>query len=223
MALLLAMLGQTVGWPVPEGGAGEAHRRAGPAAGVARWGRCAAPPRSSASTPARIGSAAYVSPTGARVTASTVIADVLATALYGGLVPASEALPTRTVRSLRRFALPPRHGQGRLGAVRSGAVGGDIVGAPGRCTSPTAWTRCQHRMLQIGDGVVPEQPFLLVGQMTTTDPTRSPTGTESMWAYTHVPHGVAWEARRAGALRGPDGVAHRGPRAGVRGERAPAG
>jgi phytoene dehydrogenase-like protein len=34
---------------------------------------------------------------------------------------------------------------------------------------------------------VPDKPFLLVGQMTTTDPTRSPAGTESAWAYTHVP------------------------------------
>jgi phytoene dehydrogenase-like protein len=28
--------------------------------------------------------------------------------------------------------------------------------------------------------------------MTTTDPTRSPAGTESAWAYTHVPHGIDW-------------------------------
>ena len=28
--------------------------------------------------------------------------------------------------------------------------------------------------------------------MTTTDPTRSPEGTESAWAYTHVPRGVDW-------------------------------
>lgn len=33
---------------------------------------------------------------------------------------------------------------------------------------------------------VPERPFVVLGQMTTTDPTRSPTGTESAWAYTHV-------------------------------------
>jgi phytoene dehydrogenase-like protein len=38
--------------------------------------------------------------------------------------------------------------------------------------------------------VVPARPFLLVGQMTTADPTRSPAGTESLWAYTHVPQVV---------------------------------
>ena len=36
---------------------------------------------------------------------------------------------------------------------------------------------------------VPAEPFLLFGQMTTADPSRSPAGTESAWAYTHVPRG----------------------------------
>jgi phytoene dehydrogenase-like protein len=30
---------------------------------------------------------------------------------------------------------------------------------------------------------------MLAGQMTTSDPSRSPAGTESLWAYTHVPQG----------------------------------
>ena len=34
---------------------------------------------------------------------------------------------------------------------------------------------------------MPRKPFVLFGQMTTADPTRSPTGTESAWAYTHIP------------------------------------
>ena len=34
---------------------------------------------------------------------------------------------------------------------------------------------------------MPDRPFLLTGQMTSSDPTRSPAGTESFWAYTHVP------------------------------------
>jgi phytoene dehydrogenase-like protein len=40
---------------------------------------------------------------------------------------------------------------------------------------------------QLAIGQIPANPFLLVGQMTTADPTRSPPGTESAWAYTHVP------------------------------------
>jgi phytoene dehydrogenase-like protein len=40
---------------------------------------------------------------------------------------------------------------------------------------------------------VPADPFLLLGQMTTADPGRSPEGTESVWAYTHLPHRDHWE------------------------------
>ena len=39
-------------------------------------------------------------------------------------------------------------------------------------------------------GKVPRNPFMLIGQMTTADATRSPSGTESMWAYTHLPRGT---------------------------------
>jgi phytoene dehydrogenase-like protein len=36
-------------------------------------------------------------------------------------------------------------------------------------------------------GRAPRRPFVLFGQMTTADPTRSPAGTESAWAYSHLP------------------------------------
>ena len=48
---------------------------------------------------------------------------------------------------------------------------------------------------------MPARPFLLAGQMTTTDPTRSPAGTESMWAYTHVPQHATDDAGEGG-IRG---------------------
>jgi phytoene dehydrogenase-like protein len=45
-------------------------------------------------------------------------------------------------------------------------------------------------------GRVPPKPFILLGQMTTADPTRSPPGTESAWAYTHVPRDLDWTPER---------------------------
>ena len=51
---------------------------------------------------------------------------------------------------------------------------------------------------QVAGGYVPADPFLLVGQMTTSDPTRSPAGTESLWAYTHVPQPDGRPTRDAG-------------------------
>jgi phytoene dehydrogenase-like protein len=47
---------------------------------------------------------------------------------------------------------------------------------------------------QLAMGRIPDRPFLLVGQMTTADPSRSPAGTESLWAYTHVPRQVRGDA-----------------------------
>ncbi len=37
---------------------------------------------------------------------------------------------------------------------------------------------------------LPASPFMLFGQMTTADASRSPAGTESAWAYTHLPRGI---------------------------------
>ncbi|MFG2833287.1 phytoene desaturase family protein, partial [Streptomyces sp. NPDC048434] len=52
---------------------------------------------------------------------------------------------------------------------------------------------------QIAMGEVPDRPFALFGQMSTADPSRSPVGTESAWAYTHVPQRVRSDA-------GADGI-----------------
>ena len=41
---------------------------------------------------------------------------------------------------------------------------------------------------------IPAHPFVLIGQMNTADPTRSPAGTETVWAYTHVPLCVRGDA-----------------------------
>ena len=48
---------------------------------------------------------------------------------------------------------------------------------------------------ELAIGRVPAGPFLLVGQMTTSDAGRSPPGTESAWAYTHVPATPTTDAR----------------------------
>ena len=140
MALLLAMLGQTVGWPVPQGGAGQLARCAGTTSRLAGWqaallGRG----RPHRGRPAP-GAGRMPDRRGANEPARTVVADVGASRLYGGLVRA-EDLPERTMRRMRRFGSTPR---------RSRSTGR----SPGRCrgraappysrarsTSPTAWRR----------------------------------------------------------------------------------
>jgi phytoene dehydrogenase-like protein len=51
---------------------------------------------------------------------------------------------------------------------------------------------------QLATAHVPRNPFVLVGQMTTADPTRSPPGTESAWAYAHVPTAIRGDAGEDG-------------------------
>ena len=55
-------------------------------------------------------------------------------------------------------------------------------------------TRTSSAAADIACGRLPRDPFLLIGQMTTSDPTRSPAGTESLWAYTSVPQEIRGDA-----------------------------
>jgi phytoene dehydrogenase-like protein len=62
--------------------------------------------------------------------------------------------------------------------------------APGTVHVSDSYEELVIGQAQLSTGHIPERPFLLVGQMTTADPTRSPEGTESLWAYPHVPQRV---------------------------------
>ncbi|MDE0137756.1 MAG: NAD(P)/FAD-dependent oxidoreductase [bacterium] len=48
----------------------------------------------------------------------------------------------------------------------------------------------------VADGVVPERPFVLVGQQSLFDPTRAPEGRHTAWVYTHVPLGNTEPVRK---------------------------
>jgi phytoene dehydrogenase-like protein len=115
-----------------------------------------------------------------------VLADVPAPALYQDLVGADH-LPPRLVEDLRGFRWD--HTTLKVDWALSGRVPWTAGPARGAGTL--------HLAADMGDLLafsaalaghrVPECPFLVAGQMTTTDPGRSPAGTESMWAYTHLP------------------------------------
>ncbi|MFC5064139.1 phytoene desaturase family protein [Actinomycetospora atypica] len=194
---LLTMLAQDVGFPVPEGGSG-ALTDALVARLHARGGRVESD-RPAARILVEHGRAVgVVDRAGGTVRAArAVLADVAAPILYREMV-GDEHLPARMRADLDRFqwdhavlkvdwalsgrmpwTAPEAHG---AGAVH---VGSDTRG-----------------LIDIGAdlaaGRVPEHPFLILGQLTTADPSRSPRGTESLWSYTRVPHD---------ALRDPDEVA----------------
>jgi len=186
--ILMTMLGQTVGFPVPEGGAGQLTaalvRRFEAAGGELRCGSevTRITTEYGAATGVELGD-------GERFHAPVVVADVVATRLFGDLVPTAE-LPARIAKGMRGFQLDP-------GTVKvDWALDGPIPWAsappsrPGTFHIADSAEQMIEALQQVASRTIPDQPFMLGGQMTTTDATRSPAGTESVWAYCHVPQEV---------------------------------
>ena len=200
MGILMTMLGQTVGFPVPEGGAGELA-----GAMARRFTSLGGELRTSmevTSIEVSSGRAVAVRTAGGERFAArrAVLADVLASRLYGGLVDV-EDLPGQTVKAMKRFQLDP--GTVKVDWALDAPVPWSTPPpyAPGTVHVGDSVTELAEASGQIAAGAVPAKPFLLVGQMTTSDPTRSPIGTEALWAYTHVPQRVGYDAGDDG-LRG---------------------
>ncbi|GAA2746353.1 NAD(P)/FAD-dependent oxidoreductase [Terrabacter aerolatus] len=192
MGLLLALLGQTVGFPVPRGGAGELTaalvRRLRSRGGELCVGERAEGIR------VHDGRAVAVRTASRELTGRrAVLADVSAPALYGGLVSWDE-LPTRLRRRMARFEWDPS--TVKVDWALDGPVPWE--GAPERSPGTVHIADSLDGLSlsggQVAAGLVPEHPFLLVGQMGVADPTRVPPGHEALWAYAHVPQRVRGDA-----------------------------
>lgn len=197
MGILMSMLAQTVGFPVPEGGAQELARALRDRL-LSKGGevRCST---EVTEVVVRDGRATGVrSSTGEAFAAGrAVIADVVAPHLYGKLVPWS-ALPARTTRAMGRFQLDPS--TVKVDWALDGPVPWQSppAEAPGTVHIGDSPEQISEALGQVAVGVIPARPFMLAGQMTTTDPSRSPAGTESLWAYTHVPQETKQDAADGG-------------------------
>lgn len=194
---LLSMLGQQYGFPVPEGGAGQLTaallRRLRRKGGELR---CGAAVRE---VVVRGGRAVGVRTSdGEQIDARrAVLADVPAPVLYGGLV-GWEHLPARLRDDIRRFQWD--YATFKLDwALRAPVpwTAAEVRGA-GTVHVSAGMDEMTEYTAHLAMGRVPARPFLLVGQMTTADPSRSPAGTESLWAYTHVPREVRGDAGEGG-------------------------
>jgi phytoene dehydrogenase-like protein len=196
---LMSMVGQAVGFPVPVGGAGmlttALARRLQRHGGAVRCGQ------EVRGVVVRSGRAVAVRTAGGEEVPArhAVLAAVPAPILYGNMLRPQD-LPDGVVGQLRRF-------QWDFSTFK---VDWALEG-------PVPWTAQAARQagtLHLADSVddltrfaaqlatrhLPDRPFALFGQMTTADPTRSPAGTESAWAYTHVPQIVEGDA--GGGLTG---------------------
>ena len=195
---LLSCLGQQFGFPVPEGGAGmlsaalarrfvslggSLHCSTAVAEVVIRRGRAIG---------VRTGSGETFNAKRA------VIADVAAPVLYADLV-GYQHLSTPMVKDLSRF-------QWDMSTIKidwalDAPVPWDAPGAREAGTVHIAddFDNFTEFAAHIAMGQLPARPFLLFGQQSRADPTRSPPGTETAWAYTHIPRRLRGDA--AGQLR----------------------
>jgi phytoene dehydrogenase-like protein len=198
MGYLLIMMAQDGGFPVPVGGAGQLAaalvRRAESAGARVECGRPVTSIELSGDRATAVRTA-----DGATIRCRrAVIADTSAPALYQQLLP-DDALPETLRRGLDRFVwdtpvlkinyaldapIPWRSKNlNEAGTVHLGADHDGLI----------RW------MADLNTRTLPQHPFMLFGQMTTADSTRSAAGTESAWAYTHLPRGLA-DDESAGVL-----------------------
>ncbi|MBX5470716.1 MAG: NAD(P)/FAD-dependent oxidoreductase [Thermoleophilaceae bacterium] len=190
---VLCCLGQQLGFPAAEGGAGRIAaalvRRLELRGGRVLYGRRAARIEVSG------GSARAVLTGSERFPASrAVLADVSAPALYLELV-GREHLPARLLDEIARFQWD------------NGTVKVDWT-----LDAPIPWTAAPARRAgtlhvaegldgltrqscEIALGLLPAEPYLVMGQYAHFDPTRAPAGRDTAWAYTHVPQRIAGDAR----------------------------
>jgi phytoene dehydrogenase-like protein len=196
---VLCALGQDVGFPVPAGGAGmlsdalarRLRDRGGSIECNAAVARIAV--RRGRAVGVRIADGREV------VARRAVIAAVDAPQLYLGLLEHAD-VPAAVLADIRRFEWD-----------------WSTVKIDWTLDAPIPWAAAEARrapVVHVTDGVdaltvqssqlrmglVPERPFLIVGQYSMIDPSRQPEGKETAWAYTHVPQRVRGDA--GGSLSG---------------------
>ena len=196
---LLGALGQRVGFPVPEGGAGQLSealvRRLRASGGEVVCGRrvAAIVVRGERAVGVRLDDGAEVP------VRRAVLAATGAPQLYLDLLP-RDAVPPGVVRDVQRFdydtgtvkvdwALSAPIPWSASGARRAGTI--HVAEGVDALTETTS---------QVVRGLLPARPYLVLGQYSMVDPTRAPAGAETAWAYTHVPRTVRGDA--GGELRG---------------------
>lgn len=190
---LLACLGQDVGFPVPEGGAsslitalvnrlrskgGDVICEAKVEKVVIRGGRAVA---------VRVHGGPTVD------AGRAVLADVNAPMLYLDLV-GEEHLPPGFLDDLKRFQWDTSTVKVDWALSRPVPWSSPEAADAGTVHIADDFNNLTEFTAHLAMGLLPARPFLLFGQQSRADPSRSPTGTETAWAYTHVPRHLLGDA-----------------------------
>jgi phytoene dehydrogenase-like protein len=183
---LLCSLGQDVGYPFPRGGAGELTaalvRRL-----EARGGTVTCSTRVE-HVVVRDGRAVAVRIADGRELDArrAVLADVAAPSLFLRLLDRDDVAP-RLLRGAQQFVWDWATVKvdwaldGPIPWTAAEARRAPVVHIAEDMDELSAWAAALER------GVVPREPFVVLGQYAMGDETRAPAGKETAWAYTHVP------------------------------------
>jgi phytoene dehydrogenase-like protein len=200
---LLGALGQAVGFPVPEGGAGNLSkalvRRLQAKGGSIEYNKRVG------SIEVRNGRAVGVRCVDGDVVdvRRAVLADVDAPSLYTRLLPSS-TLDAGTRADIDKFQFDDA--TVKMDWALDGAIPWSVEHVR-RAGTVHVGQDIDHLSIVASDlarGVVPAKPFMLMGQYSCLDSTRQPAGKETAWAYTHVPSRVKSDA--AGRIKGDWGA-----------------
>lgn len=197
--LILCGLGQSHGFPVPEGGSSRLTealvRRLRAHGGELICGARAE------RVVVRHGRAVAVRLDGGREISAGVgvLADVGAPQLYRELLE-PELLPARVRRGIDRFQYD--NSTVKVDWALSGPIpwkSADVRRA-GTIHLAEDFGFLSQATFDLDRSVIPARPFLVFGQYSPVDETRQPAGAETAWAYTHVPQETKADA--AGELTG---------------------
>ncbi|MCU0254156.1 MAG: NAD(P)/FAD-dependent oxidoreductase, partial [Acidobacteria bacterium] len=191
--LLLCGLGQTLGFPFPKGGAQRLTD-----ALVSRFeaggGRLVCGSRverievqSGRATGVHLEDGTTLSARRA------VLADVIATRLYGEMLPESAVTP-RLATDMENFQLD--NSTFKVNWALDGPI--PWVGEESRRAATIhlagGMDELSDTAAELVRGQIPSKPFLILGQYSMADPGRAPEGCESAWAYTHTPQDPTGDA-----------------------------
>ncbi len=189
---VLCSLAQDHGFPAPAGGAGEITaalvRRLEAAGGEVRCGARAQ------TIEVRGGRARAVLTADERHPADrAVIADVGAPQLYCELL-AGAPLPPALLHGLRQFQYD--NATVKVDWTLDGPIPWECERARRAGTVHVAEgvDALTRHSAEVTCGLVPSEPYLVMGQYGSFDPSRAPAGRETAWAYTHVPQKIRGDA-----------------------------
>jgi phytoene dehydrogenase-like protein len=193
VGFMLAALGSSDGFAVPLGGTSKITqalvRRLEQAGGEVHTGVHVE------SVVVRGGRAVGVTTTAGEFEAPTIVADVAAPTLYLRMLPQAH-VPARVRRAMQRF----RHGFGtfKLDWALDGAVPWHNEDCRRAAVVHAAESNddMARFVAQVRARLLPDLPYLVIGQQSLVDPSRAPEGRHTLWCYSRVPSDRPWRAER---------------------------